>query len=192
MKNKTVMLDIKKVGLIRYLLPFADEELRKIFSLMGRHVGLENCRVELSIVDDATMAAINSDSMGCEGPTNILSFPLVYDIFSPYVMCGEGRPVETNQPGMNRPLSFRCPDNCVLGALVVAPETFWRESFLYGQPLEEYTVFLLAHGFAHLLGHDHGPVMDALVEDICTSVLTAVTCTAMVSGNDLADVNRFS
>lgn len=51
-----------------------------------------------------------------------------------------------------------------LGDLVLSVETLARESFLYNQDTHEYTVRLLAHGLLHLMGHDHGPDMDALTE----------------------------
>jgi probable rRNA maturation factor len=46
--------------------------------------------------------------------------------------------------------------------MALSPDTLLRECLLYGQEVEEHCLRLLSHGMAHLLGHDHGPEMDAL------------------------------
>ena len=61
-------------------------------------------------------------------------------------------------------LSFPAEDADWLGDLVLSVDTLAREAFLYNQDRREYTVRLLAHGLLHLMGHDHGPEMDALTE----------------------------
>lgn len=43
------------------------------------------------------------------------------------------------------------------GSLFLAVETLLREAALYQQGREEYLLRLLAHGFGHLAGLDHGP-----------------------------------
>ena len=86
--------------------------------------------VELLLVRDGDIAALNAAHLGCTGPTNILSFP----------ENGEG----------NR-----------LGSLALGVDTLRRECALYGQDPAAHARRLLAHGLAHLWGHDHGPVMDA-------------------------------
>jgi len=72
-------------------------------------------------------------------------------------------------------LAFSDPSHRSLGSLALSVDTLERECFLYGQELLEHCVRLLAHGLAHLLGHDHGPAMDALAErmehaalDVCS------------------------
>jgi len=57
-----------------------------------------------------------------------------------------------------------------LGDLVLSVETLVRECRLYNQDPHEYTVRLLAHGLLHLMGHDHGPKMEALTELAVDSV----------------------
>jgi len=61
-------------------------------------------------------------------------------------------------------LAFPDPSRRSLGSLALSVDTLERECFLYGQGLLEHCVRLLAHGLAHLLGHDHGSAMDALAE----------------------------
>ena len=70
-------------------------------------------------------------------------------------------------------LSF--PSGCSgdLGALILSADTLERECILYGQPLREHSIRLLAHGLGHLLGFDHGPEMDALCEMMERAALAA-------------------
>ena len=61
-------------------------------------------------------------------------------------------------------LSFPGEEPGWLGDLVLSVDTLARETFLYNQDLHQYTIRLLAHGFLHLLGHDHGLEMDSLTD----------------------------
>ena len=61
-------------------------------------------------------------------------------------------------------LAFPDPSGRSLGSLALSVDTLERECFLYGQEPLDHCVHLLAHGLAHLLGHDHGPAMNALTE----------------------------
>ncbi len=97
------------------------------------------CSVELLVLSDAAMARLNQEAMGLPGPTNVLSFPA-------------GTPHSLPpHPTAATPL---------LGSLALGVHTLRREAFLYGQPLAEHCLHLLAHGMAHLAGFDHGPEMD--------------------------------
>ncbi|TIH19910.1 rRNA maturation RNase YbeY [Marinifilum sp. JC120] len=99
---------------------------------------------DLKIVDDAAIAEVNEEFLGCVGPTNVLSFP-----FS-----------ETPDLGKNN----------FLGEIVLSVDTLVRETRLYGQQPEEHTVRLLAHAMLHLAGYDHGPEMYSLTDTAVESV----------------------
>ena len=103
-------------------------------------------RVELYLLDDASVAKANAAHLGCTGPTNILSFPGGGGFFGV-----PGVPGAPNVPGAP-------------GALLLSLDTLQRECLLYGQDPAEHLVRLLAHGMGHLRGLDHGPAMDALCE----------------------------
>jgi hypothetical protein len=47
-----------------------------------------------------------------------------------------------------------------LGWLALGLHTLYREAALYGRRPADHCLSLLAHGLAHLLGHDHGKRMD--------------------------------
>lgn len=208
-------LHITSVERVRYLLPLTDNELNGLMSFMAKQVGLGDYVLELSLLDDAAMAELHFSTMGTLNTTNILSFPLLYGTFAPYVMvesqehvrAGESakggfgpNEFRSGESGLSefRPNDFKIDESTaenprprelechtpsqgqfihgsvtpmnepplpvpMLGSLAMAVETVQREAFLYGQELDAYTVFLLAHGFAHLLGYDHGTAMDALI-----------------------------
>ena len=67
-------------------------------------------------------------------------------------------------------LSFPGGEGDWLGDLVLSVDTLARETRLYNQDPREYTVRLLAHGLLHLMGHDHGPMMDDLTDLAVASV----------------------
>jgi len=88
--------------------------------------------VELSVllVDDRTIAELNSQYLNRRRPTNVLSFPM-----------REG-PFSEDQPE-------------ILGDVVISVETASREAEDSGITVEERLDFLLIHGILHLFGYDH-------------------------------------
>ena len=92
--------------------------------------GVRRLEVSLSFRDRASMAELNRDYRGVEGPTDVLSFPLWEE---------EGR--------------FLPPpwEDLPLGDLVVCPE---EVEPLEGS-LDRGMLLVVHHGFLHLLGWDH-------------------------------------
>ena len=97
--------------------------------------GQVDASVELRVTGDREIADLNQRFLGCPGPTNVLSFP---------VADSEG------QAGG--------------GSVALSLDALARECLLYGQPLREHLVRLLAHAFLHLSGLVHGPEMESLTE----------------------------
>lgn len=124
--------------------PLARRELLALVERLLVSLDLEGGRLSLTLLDDAGIAGLNSRYLGCQGPTNILSFP-------------EGDPERPEE----------------LGALFLSVETLAREVFLYGQEPGAHLARLLAHGILHLAGHDHGPHMDALTDSAVAAVRVA-------------------
>lgn len=130
--------------------PLARRELLALVEGLLAALDLEGARLSLTLVDDAGSAGLNARYLGCQGPTNILSFP-------------EGDPEHPEE----------------LGALFLSVETLAREAFLYGQEPRAHLTRLLAHGILHLAGHEHGPLMDALTEqavDAVSASASPATC----------------
>ncbi|WP_029460129.1 rRNA maturation RNase YbeY [Solidesulfovibrio alcoholivorans] len=122
-------------GLLHPDLPCRRPELAVLCRDILDALDLGGGAFDLRVVGDGEMAALNRAHLGLPGPTNVLSFP-----------------AEDPQR----------PD--YLGEMAVSLDTVAREAFLYGQPPRAHLVRLLAHGFLHLAGFDHGPVMEALTE----------------------------
>lgn len=89
------------------------------------------------ICNTERMSEFNADYRGKEGPTDILSFP-----FHPMLKPGER--VEPTSP-----------DEKNLGDIVLCPEIIEKKRLEWDRPFDDHCIVLLAHGIAHLLGHDH-------------------------------------
>ena len=87
---------------------------------------LECKYVELLIVDDETIRALNSAHRGKDAPTDVLSFPL--------------------EAGFA---------NGLLGSVVISIDTASRQAAQNAIDLEQELQILFLHGLLHLLGYDH-------------------------------------
>ena len=141
-------------------LPFSASELARLLAAMCASQGCEETELELSILGDTAMEALHRESSGCNGPTNILSFAV--------------RENSDASPILRHSLADAAKDRPMLGWLALSADTFLRECFLYGQQEEEHCVRLLAHGLAHLMGHDHGPEMEQLC--VCLEAAAHAAC----------------
>jgi len=128
-------------GLFDPALPLSKRELAGLAEAILDALDLAGRDFDLKVVGDAAMAGLNRTFLGLPGPTNVLSFP---------------------DDDATRP-DF-------LGEMAISADTVAREAFLYGQAPTRHLVRLLAHGFLHLAGLDHGPVMEALTESAVTAV----------------------
>jgi probable rRNA maturation factor len=93
--------------------------------------------ISLMLADDQTIAALNRDWRGKDGPTNVLSFPAT-----------ETRAGEIPEPEFDGvPLE--------LGDIALAFETCQREATEQLKTLADHATHLTVHGVLHLLGYDH-------------------------------------
>jgi probable rRNA maturation factor len=90
--------------------------------------------VSLMLGDDVSIAALNQQFRGKNGPTNVLSFPPA--------------PGGENEPGF-------------LGDIALAAETIVEEANFQGKRFENHAAHLVVHGFLHLIGYDHQQPADA-------------------------------
>ncbi|MBO6917136.1 MAG: rRNA maturation RNase YbeY [Rhizobiaceae bacterium] len=108
--------------------------------------------MELSVLltDDASIKEINAKWREQNKATNVLSFPTK----------------ELKVGDMPMPL---------LGDIIFAYETIFRESEELTKSFEEHLTHLFIHGFLHLLGYDHINDTDAeQMERIETGILTSI------------------
>lgn len=99
----------------------------------------------LSLVDDASIADLNSSWRQKEGPTDVLAFA-----------AQEGAPPLPVASG-SEPLE--------LGDIVISLETAARQAHEAGHGLDQEVLFLASHGLLHLMGWDHPdePSLDAML-----------------------------
>ncbi|WP_251231349.1 rRNA maturation RNase YbeY [Adlercreutzia aquisgranensis] len=104
--------------------------------VLSREERPECTEVSISFVDDDTIARLNADYRGKEGPTDVLSFECdgVEDEMS-HAM-GEGMAFE-------------------LGDVIIAPDVAQRQTKEFGTSFSEEVCLLLVHGLLHLCGYDH-------------------------------------
>lgn len=106
---------------------------KKIRSAVTALLNLENCKnkeISITFVDDPMIQVINSQYLGKDKPTNVISFSLQEG------ECG----------GIN-------PD--LLGDIIISVETAGRDSVKGGLTFDEEIIFLIIHGFLHLTGYEH-------------------------------------
>ena len=130
-----------------------------------------NLALDLALVDDEEMARLNETFLNCSGPTNILAFPVCPDQNQSWLSTSEEQedtyPAHWN--GVNQ-----------IGWLALSPRTLMREAMLYGQQLPLYTLRLLAHGLAHLMGHEHGEAMEQATSSALQTVLAELNTKGII------------
>ncbi|MDO9496382.1 MAG: rRNA maturation RNase YbeY [Nocardioides sp.] len=132
-------LDVK--GLAR-LARFVMDEMRV-------HPLAELC---VKAVDEDTIAQLNTQWMGKDGPTDVLAFPM--DELRPGLVTEE-------------------PEEGVLGDLVLCPAVAERQAAEAGHGADAEIELLTVHGILHLLGYDHAePVEHAEMFGLQDRLLT--------------------
>ncbi|WP_287044403.1 rRNA maturation RNase YbeY [Desulfonatronospira sp. MSAO_Bac3] len=106
-------------------------EVRDITRRILENLDCRESSLNLVITDDSRMQHLNSAFLFCPGPTNVLAF----------------EEESKHESGF-------------LGEVFISAQAVKRESTLYGQPVFEHFVRLLAHGIEHLAGFEHGPEME--------------------------------
>ncbi len=104
---------------------------RFVMDRMRVHPQAELC---IKAVDEDTIALLNEQWMGKEGPTDVLAFPM-----------DELRPGKVTEE----------PEEGVLGDLVLCPEVAQRQGQEAGHGRDAEIELLTVHGILHLLGYDH-------------------------------------
>lgn len=121
--------------------------------------------MELSVlcVDADAIAALNTQHMGVEGPTDVLAFPM-------------------DLPGETAP-----GEPAILGDVVMCPGIARRQAPEHGATPEAELELLLVHGILHLLGHDHAePDQRAEMFGLTDRLLAAFRAPDHLSGGDPA------
>ena len=102
------------------------------------HLAQSSASIEISVrlSDDAEVQNLNQAYRGKDKPTNVLSFPMV-------------------QPDLIEGLGNTDDGEILLGDIILAAQTCFREAGEKGWTAPAYAQHLIVHGLLHLLGYDH-------------------------------------
>lgn len=119
------------------------------FVLRQRRVP-DEMELALLLVDVETMAALNRQHMGKDGPTDVLAFPI-------------------DEPGETPP-----GPPAILGDVVLCPTVAASQAVEHGKTTRDELQLLTVHGVLHLLGMDHAdPVGEAEMFGLTEELLAA-------------------
>lgn len=114
--------------------------------MMGEGVEYD-ADVTLFLVDDEEIRRINREYRSIDGPTDVLSFPVIrYE---------EGRVFSESYDEANLTDDMFLGDSLLLGDIFLSGERARSQSLEYGHSLLREVVFLFVHSLLHLLGYDH-------------------------------------
>jgi len=105
------------------------------------------CMVEVDIVYNAEIQALNKEFREIDRPTDVLSFPLVdYDIPGKFDFLEEDDSFMYFEPESGELL---------LGNIVLSYDKILSQAEEYGHEIRRELAFLVAHSMFHLFGYDH-------------------------------------
>ncbi len=99
-------------------------------------------QLSIQLVSNRVMAQYNRQFMGKSGPTDVLSFPLLY-------FNEDGSPIVEEGDLMHE------ADELPLGDLILSLERAQSQAEEYGHSFTREVGYLTVHGMFHLLGFDH-------------------------------------
>lgn len=104
----------------------------------------EQEEVDITIVSDEEIHALNRDYRDVDRATDVLSFAL-------------------DEDGGEEPELLGGPTIHLLGDIIISAETAARQAEEFGHGLEREIVYLSVHGLLHLLGYDHMEEKDKVI-----------------------------
>ena len=105
-----------------------EDRLHKIVELILTEEDSRNSEINLRLMNNEEMQALNAEFRNKDRPTNVLSFP-------------------------NEDISSKFTNN--LGDIAISCEYVEKEAKEEGKTFDEHIIHMLAHGVYHILGYDH-------------------------------------
>lgn len=130
--------------------------IRKACNATLKLEGFENAaEVDVTLVDDEEIKALNTVHRKIEKSTDVLSFPL-----------GEEGVYDKNP----------ATDAFMLGDIVISVDHATAQASLYGHSIEREIAFLTVHSMLHLLGYDHenGGLQKSIMREKEEAILEAL------------------
>ena len=107
------------------------------------------CELALTFVDETTMAELNKEFLGEDGPTDVLAFPIDDEIVE------SGRSPDSGSTGPDRPEIDPGEIPILLGDVMVCPAVAARNAAERNRATDDEVALLVVHGILHVLGMDH-------------------------------------
>lgn len=120
----------------------------------------DTCQISVTLCTDEEITALNGEYMEREGPTDVLSFPmLMFD--------EEGAPVPESM--------VYDGESLVLGDIVISIDRAKSQAAEYGHSVMREVGFLTVHSMLHLTGYDHMEEEErALMQEKEKKILAAI------------------
>jgi len=96
----------------------------------------ESTQLAITLVSESRMAELNSEYLGKQGPTDVLSFPIEDFATTPVDAGIDGPPL-------------------LLGDILICPSVVERNAAVAGVAFDDELALMVVHGTLHLLGRDH-------------------------------------
>ncbi|MFM9413525.1 rRNA maturation RNase YbeY [Peptococcus simiae] len=110
--------------------------------------------LDLTLVDDATIQAVNRDHRQIDQATDVLSFPMYEDRDDLAEDLAAGLPI-------------------ILGDIMISIPTARRQAEAYGHSFKRELAYLLVHGLLHVAGYDHMTAADKKAMRIAEEAILA-------------------
>lgn len=117
---------------------FDPQRLCELAVVVLKGEGIDRGQLDLHFVDPDTIAELNVEHLGHVGPTDVLSFPIELDPFSP-------------------------DELLLLGDVVLCPAVAAAQASDHVGTAKGEFELLVIHGVLHVLGHDHAEEAETIV-----------------------------
>jgi len=107
------------------------------------------CELAITFVDEETIAELNKEFLGEDGPTDVLAFPIDDEIVE------SGRSPDSGTAGPDRPDVEPGEVPILLGDVMVCPSVAARNAAERSRSTDDELALLVVHGILHVLGMDH-------------------------------------
>lgn len=117
-----------------------------ILYTMEQEAFLYEAEINLSLVDNDEIQAINREYRKIDAPTDVLSFPLLA-----YTTAGDFSELEDDMEDNFNPDT----GEVMLGDIIISVPKVYAQAEDYGHSVEREFAFLIVHSMLHLFGYDH-------------------------------------
>ena len=142
-----------------YLAAGQEKLLHEVIEAAAKYLKLpEGIELDLSIVSNEDIQALNRDYRGLDKPTDVLSFALTevsseYDVDFAHLDLAEEAEETEDLEETEFEDEEAIPQH--LGDIIISYPRAQEQAQDYGHSLDRELAFLAVHGFLHLNGYDH-------------------------------------